>query len=140
MQKLYTIITTVLLSVLAFNVSGLQAQSVEGRPVFDVVFTPYYPENEEMPVDLRQATQPTMSVSPNPVSSETFKVWYNALMGTSQLEIYNIKGQVLHTATVGDERQRAGLYQFNASALEPGLYFIRLTSGAYQMAQKVILR
>jgi len=140
MQKLYTIIATALFFVLAFNVSGLQAQSVEGEPALDLVFTPYYPENEEMPVDIRQATQPVMSVSPNPISDETLKVWYNALMGTSQLEVFDVKGQVLHTASIGNDRERAGMYQFDASSLMPGMYMIRMTSGAYELVQKVILR
>jgi hypothetical protein len=140
MQKLYTIIAAALFFVLAFNVNGLQAQSVEGEPILDWVFTPYYPENEEMPMNIRQATQPVMSVSLSPMSEEMLKVWYNALVGTSQLEIFDIKGQVLHTTTVGNDRQRAGMYQFNASTLAPGMYMIRMTSGAYEMVQKVILR
>lgn len=139
MNKLYTITTAAFAFVLMFNAAGLQAQSVEGEPAYDYVFTPYYPEDmDNMPITVREATQPAISATP--VSEETMKVWYNALMGTSQLELYSLNGQVMRQETVGNDRERAGMLEISTAGLTPGLYIVRLTSGAYKVAQKIILR
>jgi len=81
---------------------------------------------------------------PNPFNPETTISYCVKEPGPVKLEIYNIKGQLVHTLL--DEELSTGHYKliFNAKdgkgrAVASGVYLIRMTAPGYQKTSKMIL-
>ncbi|RMG68756.1 MAG: T9SS C-terminal target domain-containing protein [Bacteroidetes bacterium] len=136
-----------------FLIAGLgmnrvSAQSVEGLP--DYAWTDWgdysleddscVDETKTLPIRLLESTTPSIVAAPNPVGPDGWmRIWYNQLVGTSQLMVVNAAGQLIHQTMVGSERDSRGVYSLRSSNLMPGVYFILLKSGAYEAIEKVII-
>jgi len=79
------------------------------------------------------------AIYPNPFNPATTISYQLAEAGNVEIEVFNIKGQKV--AVLLDEEQEKGEYNFtwNASGINSGVYFIRLTCGAYQKTSKAVL-
>ena len=143
-KNLLTILSfTLFLSFFALPGVSLQAQSVEEG---DLTFTPY-PR-----LDLRYyykkynldshdaANQPHMVATPNPSTDGVIKVMYDKLLGASELVVLDQTGKVVHREPVGSSRETQGVATLNVENFATGLYFFCITTGAYKMVQKVIIR
>jgi len=142
MKKIVTLIVSLAVFASFFANSTVSAQIVEGDPTPDLLFTPYYPDTDkaDFPFELRNATQPTIVASPNPATAENLQVWYAQLQGQARLEVLDVKGQVHHMAAIGGDQARSGSYDLNVADFAPGMYLIRVTTGAYTLIEKVLLR
>ncbi len=148
MKKSYLVAAFAIFVLLSMGVSKMNAQTVEGDPTTGLVFTPIFEENKgtstavpnQMPMELRTATSPDLAVAPNPVVDELLTVWYNELVGTSRVEVLDLKGQVQAVAQVGSDRERNGQVTFPVQTMVPGVYFVRLTSGMYSSVVKILVR
>lgn len=114
------------------------AQSTEGEPEF--LFTNYWPENQEMPSQLQEASQPAIVAAPNPSTGNVLKIWYNQLTQSSDLRVFDVAGRLQHITRVGSERETQGLYKLNVADFAPGVYIVKLTSGLHEVMTKVIIR
>lgn len=145
-MKTSTFLTLVLL-VFGFGFQSASAQSVEGLP--DYAWTPWgdysleddscVDETKTLPIRLLEATSPSIVAAPNPSTDGLLRIFYNQLVGTSQLMIVNAAGQLMHATTVGSDRDSRGVYNFRSSGFVPGVYFILLKSGGYEAIEKVII-
>jgi hypothetical protein len=76
---------------------------------------------------------------PNPFNPTTTIKYSLARSGSIQLQVLNLRGQVV--ATLANETKSAGNYaaNFNASHLSNGLYFYRLNAGEVVMTRKMLV-
>jgi hypothetical protein len=76
---------------------------------------------------------------PNPFNPSTTISYEIPRPGMVVVKIFNVLGKEIRT--IVGEFQNAGVHQiaFNASAMESGGYFYRLTSGEYSMVKKMVL-
>ncbi|MGE5315813.1 MAG: GLUG motif-containing protein [Acidobacteriota bacterium] len=76
---------------------------------------------------------------PNPFNPSTTIGYQLPVSGKVKLVVYDILGK--EAAVLVDEAQEAGTYrvQFDASRLSTGVYFCRLTSGAFSALRKMLL-
>ena len=147
MKYSFQLIAALIVFASSLGVNSLKAQQIEGGPGFTYVFTPIFDENannpqtvvDRMPGELLNAVKPAVAVAPNPSVDEVMMVWYNQIVGTSKVEVLNLRGQVQAVAMVGEDSKRAGRVQFDVSAYGSGVYFVRLTSGIYTSVKKIVV-
>lgn len=84
--------------------------------------------------------QPILAATPNPSTGNILKIWYNNLVGTSQVRIMDANGRVVHVAKVDGTREKEGLLEVSTRHMARGMYFISLTTGAYKMSTKVLIQ
>ncbi|MBC8043433.1 MAG: alkaline phosphatase D family protein [Rhizobacter sp.] len=76
---------------------------------------------------------------PNPFNPSTTFMYAVPRASDVKLEVYDVTGRKI--ATLVDGRKEAGVYNvvFNASRLSSGVYFYRLTAGAFSESKKMLL-
>ncbi len=76
---------------------------------------------------------------PNPFNPSTKISWQSPVSSCQTLKIYDVLGN--EVKTLFDEYRDAGRYQveFDASGLSSGIYFYKLTSGAFTQIKKMTL-
>ncbi len=84
-------------------------------------------------------TKTTMSVYPNPVSSDHFKISYTLSESTNvKIEIYNILGALVKE--VLNENQITGAHEINIeSTLKNGTYFVKIKNGNKETSSKLVI-
>ncbi|NWG27493.1 MAG: T9SS type A sorting domain-containing protein [Ignavibacteriaceae bacterium] len=76
---------------------------------------------------------------PNPFNPNTKIIWQSPVGSHQTLKVYDVLGNEI--ATLADEYRNAGRYEinFSSSDLVSGIYFYRLTAGAFIETKKMIL-
>ena len=76
---------------------------------------------------------------PNPFNPSTKISWQSPVAGHQTLKVYDVLGN--EVATFVNEYKPAGSYEvdFNASSLSSGIYFYKLSAGAFVQTKKMIL-
>ena len=76
---------------------------------------------------------------PNPFNPVTTISYQLSAISNVKLTVYNVLGQKI--STLVDERQKAGIYSvsFNGTNLNSGIYYYKLTAGAFERTHKMIL-
>lgn len=113
------------------------AQSTED---VDWVFSEYDDGTSALPDGLAEVTTPTVKVSPNPISNQVMQIWYNQVREVSEIAVYNTLGQLFHAFRVGGEKAEFGKKELATNTLAPGIYFVKLKSGAYESVEKIVIR
>jgi len=76
---------------------------------------------------------------PNPFNSCT-KIWYTLKEASYiNLSVFNSKGELVHTLFDGSKNKGAHTVNFDASELNSGIYFCKLTSGCSSQTRKMLL-
>ncbi|MEL6133966.1 MAG: T9SS type A sorting domain-containing protein [Bacteroidota bacterium] len=123
------------------------AQVVEKGGLMDVEIDydhPYDPKHPNAYGKTKTATpdieQPVLAATPNPATGNIMKIWYNNLVGTSQVRVMDANGRVVYTERVDGTREKEGLLEVSTRNMARGMYFISLTTGAYKMTTKVLVQ
>lgn len=76
---------------------------------------------------------------PNPFNAQT-QIRYKLPQKESvNIQIYNLQGEMINSVTLGEQNPGSYSYQWNASELPSGTYFIKLEAGAWQQIRKCAL-
>ena len=76
---------------------------------------------------------------PNPFNPETSIYWTMPNSGSVQLEIYNLRGQLVYVLFSGYKTLGTHEIKWNALGYSSGIYFYRLTIGETVLQKKMIL-
>ncbi|WNJ17724.1 T9SS type A sorting domain-containing protein [Pontibacter sp. G13] len=137
MKKFFT------LSIIAlgiFTSQSLFAQSTEDGPIDDLLFTQHYYKWGSMPEELKVAVTPSIVTAPNPNTENVLKVWFAQLSEAAQLDIFDMNGRQVHAAEIGGSTQAEGIHVVQVASYTPGMYFVRMRTGLYEVIEKVIIK
>ena len=119
------------------SVDVLRKMADTVRAVFNsnfTVFNPVRPVNNDVPKSYSLSQN-----FPNPFNPTTVISYELPVNSQVTLKVYDVLGREVRTLV--DENKHAGSYRltFNAGNLPSGVYFVRLETGKYEQAIKIIL-
>ncbi len=84
------------------------------------------------------ASSQSFTIFPNPSNGEFTIQWDNSIPGNAIVDVTNITGQ--HVYNTALNLDASGRKELNLSQLEPGIYFINITSGNNRYYQKLMIQ
>jgi hypothetical protein len=105
-----------------------------------MVFTTHFIKGPLMAYQGNAAAAPRLAATPNPATGSNVKIYYSQVSQPSDLQVYDASGKLCHSARVGASQESEGVYSLDVNSFAPGVYIVKLTSGLYTAAQKVLIR
>ncbi|MDX2285643.1 MAG: T9SS type A sorting domain-containing protein [Bacteroidia bacterium] len=105
-----------------------------------MVFTTHFIKGPLMAYQGNAAAAPRIAATPNPATGSNVKIYYSQVSQPSDLQVYDAAGKLCHSARVGASQESEGVYSLDVNSFAPGVYIVKLTSGLYTAAQKVLIR
>lgn len=88
------------------------------------------------------STAPPFSISqnyPNPFNTRTTIEFYVPYISKVQLKVYNILGEVIETLVDAEYPEGKHQFNWNASGLSSGIYFIQIDGDKFRQIKKAVL-
>ena len=126
-MKKNLLILTAALFMGIFTLNTVSAQQVESSVDDYIIDLDMEGKHDKKKTNTSEVVlEPVLAATPNPTTGNIMKIWYNNLVGVSQVRVTDANGRVVYAQAVDGRREKEGLLEVSTRNMARGLYFISL--------------